>query len=143
MFLGAVASTGEVSPPIWFKEGFCLDADSYIKELDKTLIPGMRAVSAVHGSATTLAPFIWPQDSAPAHRAKKKTMNFLRAQKIPFWSQEQWPPNLPDLYPLDYAICSKVSSGACKTHPKSVTALKSQVSKYWNNMDPEEIRKIC
>ena len=35
MFLGAVASTGEVSPPIWFPEGFRLGADSYIKALKK------------------------------------------------------------------------------------------------------------
>ena len=39
MFLGAVASTGEVSPPIWFSTGFRLDSDSYIKELKKVLVP--------------------------------------------------------------------------------------------------------
>ena len=35
MFLGAVASTGEVSPPLWFKEGFRMDAKGYIESLKK------------------------------------------------------------------------------------------------------------
>ena len=50
MFLGAVASTGEVSPPIWFPTGFRLDADAYIKSLRVTLIPWMKEVAMVHGS---------------------------------------------------------------------------------------------
>ena len=40
MFLGAVASTGEVSPPIWFPTGFSLDAGAYIKALRTPLYPG-------------------------------------------------------------------------------------------------------
>ena len=40
MFLGAVASTGEASPPIWFPTGFCLCADDYIDVLKKHLFPG-------------------------------------------------------------------------------------------------------
>ena len=35
MFLGAVASTGEVSPPLLFKEGFRMDAKGYIESLKK------------------------------------------------------------------------------------------------------------
>ena len=134
---------GEVSPPIWFKEGFRLDADSYIKALRTTLIPWIRKVAAAHRpSAGTPAPILWQQDSVPAHWARK-TQAYLKKEKIPFWSPEQWPPNSPDLNPLDYAIWSKVSSGACKTRPKSVTALKSRVSKHWNAMKPDEIHKIC
>ena len=78
MFLGAVASTGEVLPPIWFPEGFRLDADAYIDALKKTLIPWMRSVAASHR-----ATFVFQQDSAPAHRAKK-TLNFLKKEKNPF-----------------------------------------------------------
>ena len=35
MFLGMAASTGEVSPPIWFKTSFRLDAEGYIEVLKK------------------------------------------------------------------------------------------------------------
>ena len=34
MFLGTVASTGEVSPPIWFPKGFRLRAAGYIEKLE-------------------------------------------------------------------------------------------------------------
>ena len=67
MFLGAVASTGETSPPIWFPQGFRLGANGYIKALRDTLIPWMKEVAHAHGDV----PFIFQQDSAPAHRAKK------------------------------------------------------------------------
>ena len=67
MFLGAVASTGETSTPIWFPEGFRLGANGYIEALRDTLIPWMRQVAHNRGDV----PFIFQQDSAPAHRAKK------------------------------------------------------------------------
>ena len=143
MFLGAVASTGEVSPPIWFKQGFQLDSDAYIGALKKTMVPWIRAVAAAHApSAGVPASFLWQQDSAPAHQSKK-TLAFWKEEKIPFWSPQQWPPKSPDLNPLDYSIWSKVSSGACKTCPKSVKALKARVSKFWKDMKAKEIRAVC
>ena len=81
MFLGASASTGEVSPTIWIHSGFRLDADAYIKALRQVLTPWMRKVSLEHGSA----PLIFQPDSAPAHRAIK-TRAFLQEEKIAFWS---------------------------------------------------------
>ena len=50
MFLGAVASTGETSPPIWFPEGFRLGANGYIEALRDTLIPWMRQVAQNRGN---------------------------------------------------------------------------------------------
>ena len=54
MFLGAVASTGEVSPPIWFPTGFRLDSEAYIKALRETLIPWMRRVASACGNIQLL-----------------------------------------------------------------------------------------
>ena len=138
MFLGAVASSGEVSPPIWFPVSFRLGADDYIVALKKTLVPWMRQVAAAHGSA----PFIFQQDLVPAHRAKK-TMAYLKEEKIPFWSPAQWPPNSPDLNPLDFAIWSMVTQGACRDRPPSVTAMKRRVSYYWRRVEPAKIRAVC
>ena len=138
MFLGAIASTGEVSPPIWFPTGFRLDSEAYIEALRETLIPWMRRVVSARGNV----PYLWQQDSAPAHRAKK-TLDFLKEQNIPFWSPLEWPPNSPDLNPLDYAVWSMVQQGACKDRPPSVAVLKQRVSAYWKRMDPSEIRAVC
>ena len=142
MFLGAVASTGEASPPIWFPTGFRLDSDGYIESLKKTLIPWMRRVAAAHGPAGRPAHIIFQQDSAPAHRAKK-TLDFLRSEKLDFWTPNDWPPNSPNLNPLDYGIWSMVTEGACKDRPASVKALKMKVGAYWRRMDPDKIRQIC
>ena len=109
MLLAAVASTGERSPPIWFPEGFRLGADSYIEALKQTLVPWMRRVAASRGSSARPAPFIFQQDSAPAHRAKK-TLAYLDDEGITYWRPAQWPPNSPDLNPMDYATgCFKIS----------------------------------
>ena len=141
MFLGAVASTGEKSPPIWFPEGFHLGADGYIDALRQTLVPWMRRVAAAHRGSTP-AKFIFQQDSAPAHRARR-TLAFLQEENVSFWTPQQWPPNSPDLNPMDYSIWSLAVQGAGKERPSSVTALKRRVNAAWRNMDPEKIRAAC
>ena len=102
MLLGAVASTGEKSPPIWFPQGFRLNADSYIEALDRTLVPWMRRVAAAHGGARP-APILFQQDGAPAHTARS-TVQFLESKGIAFIRPNEWPPNSPDLNPLDYCL---------------------------------------
>ena len=138
MFLGAVASTGEVSPPFGFPEGFRLGANGYIEALRDTLIPWMKEVAHNRGDV----PFIFQQDSAPARRAKKNQA-FLKEEGVKFWTPQQWPPNSPDLNPLDYAIWSIVQQGACQDRPPSVAALKRRVSAFWRRMDPAKIRAVC
>ena len=84
MFLRAVASTGEVSPPIWFPQGFRLGADAYIAALRGTLIPRMHWVVSAYGGV----PFLFQQDLAPVH-ITRKTLDFLREEQIPFWTPEE------------------------------------------------------
>ena len=64
MFLGVVASTGEVGPTIWYPQGYRLCADDYIVALRDKIVPWMRQVAAEHGHA----PFVYQQDGAPAHK---------------------------------------------------------------------------
>ena len=55
----------------------------------------------------------------------------------------QWPPNLPDLNPMDYSIWSLVVQGAGRGRPASVPAMKRQINTSWRSMDPEKIRAAC
>ena len=105
------------------------------------LIPWMKRVAHAHGASAVSPALIFQQDSAPAHRARKMT-SFLREEKIPFWTAEQWPPNSPDLNPLDYGIWSMVMQGACQDRPSSVLTLKKKVSAYWRRIYPAEIRAV-
>jgi len=44
------------------------------------------------------------QDSAPAHRARE-TIKLLQRETPAFISPDLWPPNSPDLNPVNYKIC--------------------------------------
>ena len=47
--------------------------------------------------------FVFQQDSAPAHRARE-TIKLLQRETPAFISPDLWPPNSPDLNPVDYKI---------------------------------------
>ena len=63
--------------------------------LSQQLLPIMRDVSAEF--------FIVQQDSAPAHRARD-TVRLLELATPAFIPPDLWPPNSPDLSPVDYKI---------------------------------------
>ena len=66
-----IASTGEGSPPVWWPGVYRLNADGYIKAMRTKIIPWMQEVAKKHAK-----PFIYQQDSAPCHIAKKTTAFF-------------------------------------------------------------------
>jgi len=43
------------------------------------------------------------QDGAPSHTAQN-TITYLRGENVTFTEPDMWPPNSPDLNPVDYAI---------------------------------------
>jgi len=50
-----------------------------------------------------MLPNLFQQDGAPAHRARH-TVAYLRSNVPEFIKPENWPPNSPDLNPVDYAV---------------------------------------
>ena len=63
--------------------------------LAQNLLPSIREISGEY--------FIFQQDYAPAHRARD-TVSYLQSKTPAFISPDSWPPNSPDLNPLDYKI---------------------------------------
>jgi len=63
--------------------------------LRQQLLPAIRSVSGDF--------FTFQQDTAPAHQARE-TVALLLAETPDFISPQDWPPNSPDLNPVDYAI---------------------------------------
>jgi len=51
---------------------------------------------------------MFQQDSAPAHRAREP-IKLLQRETPAFISPDLWPPNSPDLNPVDYKICGVMS----------------------------------
>uniref|UniRef100_A0A914DZ86 Transposase n=1 Tax=Acrobeloides nanus TaxID=290746 RepID=A0A914DZ86_9BILA len=62
----------------------------------------------------------------------------------PHWRNPigKWPPNSPDLNPMDYAIWSILQEKACqKPHP-NVESLKRALKKAWDEITLETLIKI-
>ena len=64
--------------------------------------------------------FIFQQDSVPSHRAKD-TVALLDQEMPDFIPPTLWPPNSPDLNPVDYAVWS-VLQERVYTVPRSRTS---------------------
>jgi len=47
--------------------------------------------------------FVFQQDNAPSHRAKD-TIKLLQQETLDFVGPDLWPPNSPDLNPVDYTV---------------------------------------
>jgi hypothetical protein len=78
--------------------------------------------------------FIFQQDSAPAHRARE-TVDLLSRETPEFISPTLWPPNSPDLNPLDYKIWSVLQERVYQTRIRDVDHLKQRIVEEWNRFD--------
>jgi len=86
--------------------------------LRQMLLPDIRAAA---GSEF----FVFLQDSAPSHRAKK-TVALLDQDTPDFIPPALWAPNSPDLSPVDYTACSVLQERVYRTKISDVDELKRQ-----------------
>ena len=57
-----------------------------------------------------MLPNLFQQDGAPAHRSRH-TVAYLCSNVPEFFEPENWPPNSPDLNPVDYAVWGIAADG--------------------------------
>jgi len=135
MVLGVVASNGKKCPPVFIPQKERINADAYIKMLTTNVLPWIRETFP-DGN------YVWQQDGAPCHTAKK-TQAFLQDQMTNFWGKDMWPPNSPDLNPLDYSIWAYMEQEVCKKPHSSVESLKASITRCWGKMDEAYVSKTC
>jgi len=84
-------------PELFFVEPGTKINGVYYREvlLRQKLLPAIQRVSGDD--------FVFQQDSAPAHRAHE-TVDLLCQETPDFIPPDLWPPNSPDLNPVDYEI---------------------------------------
>ena len=107
-------------------------------------------VNADRYQSAILAPFVVPlcrqhnlvfqQDSAPCHTATR-IAEFLRTENIDFWTKEDWPPNSPDLNPLDYGIWGMLEQEVHRKPPKNLQDLESKIQRAWENLDLSKVNR--
>jgi hypothetical protein len=95
--------------------------------LAQKLLPDIRRIS--QGEF-----FVFQQDGAPAHRARD-TVSFLERETPDFIPPTLWPPNSPDLNPVDYSIWSVLQEKVYRSRINSVDELKTRLIDEWARFD--------
>ena len=135
MVLGIVASDGKKCPPYYFPQGLRITSKVYIRVLRTHVLPWLEA-NYPDGN------YIFQQDSAPAHRAKK-TQEWMEKNLANFWPWSLWPPAAPDNNPLDYAVWGLLDGKVRAIRHSSVDHLKASIAREWEDMSAAFIKKSC
>jgi len=79
--------------------------------------------------------FISQQDGAPAHSAKL-SQAWLSANCRDFIDKDSWPPNSPDLNPLDFHVQGAMLEAYNRVNPKShnIAELKEMLKDIWEKL---------
>lgn len=94
--------------------------------LSQHLLPAIREQSGEY--------FVFQQDSAPAHRAHE-TIALLKRDTPAFISPSVWPPNSPDLNPVDYKIWGVLQDRVYRTRIRNVEHLRERLLEEWSRFD--------
>ena len=98
MVFGVVSSESDIMPPHIFEVGLKVNTKVYLDVLKSVVIPWCNLVAGGR-------PWVWQQDSAPAHKSKE-TQAWLQKEFYDFVTLSHWNPPSPDLNPLDYFVWS-------------------------------------
>ena len=102
MVFGVVSSEGHFMPSHIFEVSLKVNTKVYLDMLKSVVIHRCNQVAGGR-------PWVWQQDSAPAHMSKE-TKAWLQKEFYDFVPFSYWPPSSPDLNPLDYFIWSYVEN---------------------------------
>ena len=91
MVFGVVSSEGHIMPPHIFEVGLKVNTKVYMDVLKSVVIPWCNQVAGGR-------PWVWQQDSAPAHNPKE-TQAWLQKECYDFVPFSHWPPLLPQPEP--------------------------------------------
>lgn len=135
MVLGVVSSEGHVMPPYIFSQGLRVNAAGYIEVLKTVVKPWIDKVCKGR-------PYVFQQDSAPSHRASI-TQDWLSENFYDHVTPNMWPPNSPDLNPMDYYVWSVVERET-NQHPHStIASLKAAIVKVIPEMNRDHLISAC
>lgn len=135
MVLGVVSSDGHVMPPYFFTEGLKVNQKVYQDVLTAVVKPWIEEVSAGR-------PYVFQQDSAPAHTARK-TQKWMTDNFFDHITPAMWPPNSPDCNPLDYYVWGAVERITNKTACANKVELRSRICQAFQDLSPVVVKHAC
>ena len=89
-------------PLVFVESGVKVNADYYLNSVLRKVLKPNTKILYENGD------WIFQQDSAPSHKAKIY-QKWLEDEIRDFFATDEWPPNSPDLNPLDYSIWERKS----------------------------------
>ena len=135
MVFGVVSSEGYIMPPHIFEVGLKVNTKVYLDVLKSVVIPWCNQVAGGR-------PWVWQQDSAPAHKSKE-TQTWLQKECYDFVPFSHWPPSSPDLNPLDEFVWSYVKNLTNMTSYNTKTSLIAAIHLVFAEFLPALVKKVC
>jgi len=97
--------------------------------LKQAMLPDIRAISG---------DFIFQQDNAPAPKARE-TVVLLQREVPAFTAPNLWPPNSPDLNPVDYKVWGTMEDRDYRAKVRDVDDLKQRLVNMWDSLEQSVI----
>ena len=87
-----------------------------------------------------MLPNLFQQDGAPAHRSRH-TVAYLRSKVPEFIEPENWPPNSPDLNPVDYAVWGALQQMVYRRKISDIDQLKRVLIDCWAQLSQDTLNR--
>jgi inhibitor of nuclear factor kappa-B kinase subunit alpha len=133
--LCVVSSDGDIMAPHFFQKGQTVNKEVYLNVMITVVRPWMAQIAGGR-------PYVYQQDSAPAH-ASNLVQNWMEENLPLFWSKAFWPPNSPDLNPLDYYVWGVMERMSNKASHNSTDSLKVAITQAAASMDRTDLAHAC
>ena len=135
MVFGGVSSEGHFMPPHIFEVGLKVNTKVYLDVLKSAVIPWCNQVAGDR-------PWVWLQDSAPAHKSKE-TQAWLQKECYDFVPFSHRPHSFPDLKPLDYFVRSYVENITNMTSHNTKASLIAAICRIFPELLLALVEKAC
>ena len=114
-----------------------MNAKLYVETLLPELVQDCRSVLSFLPSG-----FIFHQDGAPTHTAKL-AQDWIATNCSGFIGKDEWPPNSPDLNPVDYHIWGAMLERykSCQPKPEIIDELKKALQLIWDQLPQASVNK--
>ena len=130
-----VSSEGHIMPPHIFEVGLKVSTKVYLDVQKSVVIPRCNQVAGGR-------PWVWQQDSAPAHKSKE-TQAWLQKECYDIFTLLSQAPSSPDLNPLDYFVWSYVENITNMTSRNIKGSLIAAIRRVFAELPPALVEKAC
>ena len=129
---------GKILPVVWFDGS--VNSEVFLEEVLKKTV--WRAVKGL----ATRRQYWFQQDGATCH-VTIPCLTFMQSKFgdriISRRTEHHWPPNSPDLSPLDFSFWSQAMQEVYRCQPSSLAALKAVVEDFATNLEEDNVRKMA